>query len=60
MSAALPLAHAFGERVELPIPVIAFVLGGAAVVAASFLAVLPTKVAGTRRRTWPTRPTCAA
>ena len=39
------LAHAFGERVELPIPVIAFVLGGALVVAASFAIVLPTKVA---------------
>lgn len=38
------LAHAFGERVELPIPVIAFVLGGALVVAASFALVLPTKV----------------
>lgn len=41
-----PLAHAFGERVELPIPVLAFVLGGAAVVAASFLVVLPTRVRG--------------
>jgi hypothetical protein len=41
----LPLAHAFGERVELPIPVVAFVLGGAAVVAASFVVVLPTRVA---------------
>ena len=38
------LAHAFGERVELPIPVVAFVLGGAAVVAFSFVVVLPTKV----------------
>ncbi|MDT4917082.1 MAG: hypothetical protein QOH89_1782, partial [Pseudonocardiales bacterium] len=28
------LAHAFGERYELPIPLLAFVLGGAAVVAA--------------------------
>jgi hypothetical protein len=44
VSTTIPLAHAFGERVELPIPVIAFVLGGAAVVAASFVAVLPTKV----------------
>jgi hypothetical protein len=44
VSATIPLAHAFGERVELPIPVIAFVLGGAAVVAVSFAAVLPTKV----------------
>ena len=40
----LPLAHAFGERVELPIPLLGFVLGGAAVVAVSFLAVLPSKV----------------
>ncbi len=40
----MPLAHAFGERVELPIPVVAFVLGGAAVVAASFVVVLPTRV----------------
>ncbi|MGH8861542.1 MAG: hypothetical protein ACRDVG_09970 [Jatrophihabitantaceae bacterium] len=38
------LAHAFGERVELPIPLIAFVLGGAAVVAASFAVVVPTPV----------------
>lgn len=44
MSAIVPLAHAFGERVELPIPLVAFVLGGAAVVAVSFVAVLPTKV----------------
>ena len=44
LSANLPLAHAFGERVELPIPLIAFVLGGAAVVAVSFVAVRPTKV----------------
>jgi hypothetical protein len=43
----MPLAHAFGERVELPIPVIAFILGGAAVVAASFVVVLPTRVHGT-------------
>lgn len=37
-------AHAFGARYELPIPLIAFVLGGAAVVAASFAVVLPTRV----------------
>ncbi|HEY8302266.1 MAG TPA: hypothetical protein VIG48_10230 [Jatrophihabitans sp.] len=40
----VPLAHAFGERIELPIPVLAFVLGGAAVVAVSFAVVLPTGV----------------
>ena len=44
MSLSMPLAHAFGERVELPIPVIAYVLGGAFVVAASFVVVLPTGV----------------
>jgi hypothetical protein len=38
------LAHAFGERYELPIPLLAFVLGGAAVVAASFAFVLRTEV----------------
>jgi hypothetical protein len=38
------LAHAFGVRYELPIPLVVFVLGGAAVVAASFLIVLPTRV----------------
>lgn len=45
MTSTHVLAHAFGERVELPIPLIAFVLGGAAVVAVSFAAVLPTKAA---------------
>ncbi len=40
----MPLAHAFGTRVELPIPVLAFVLGGAAIVAVSFVVVLPTGV----------------
>jgi hypothetical protein len=44
MSLLMPLAHAFGERVELPIPVTAYVLGGAFVVAASFVVVLPTGV----------------
>lgn len=33
------LAHAFGQRYELPIPLLLFVLGGAAVVVASFLLV---------------------
>jgi hypothetical protein len=37
-------AHAFGARYELPIPLLAFVLGGAFVVAASFFVVLPTRV----------------
>lgn len=37
-------AHAFGQRYELPIPLLLFVLGGAAVVFLSFLVVLPTKV----------------
>src|SRR5438552_13748657 len=40
------LAHAFGERYELPVPLWLFVIGGAAVVFASFLLVLPTTVAG--------------
>jgi len=34
------LAHAFGKRYELPIPLILFVLGGAAVVIVSFLLVM--------------------
>lgn len=38
------LAHAFGARYELPIPLVVFVLGGAAIVAVSFLIVLPTRV----------------
>lgn len=39
------LAHAFGKRYELPVPLWLFVIGGAAVVFASFLLVLPTAVA---------------
>jgi hypothetical protein len=35
------LAHAFGSRYDLPIPLYLFVLGGALVVIASFLVVLP-------------------
>ena len=35
------LAHAFGPRYDLPIPLYLFVLGGALVVIASFLLVLP-------------------
>ena len=38
------LAHAFGERYELPIPVLAYTLGGGAVVAASFALIVRTKV----------------
>jgi hypothetical protein len=38
------LAHAFGARYELPIPLLAYVLGGAAVVAASFALVVRTEV----------------
>jgi hypothetical protein len=34
------LAHAFGQRYELPIPLLLFVLGGAAVVLVSFLLVM--------------------
>src|SRR3954453_18966823 len=34
------LAHAFGERYDLPIPLLLFVLGGALVVIFSFLLVL--------------------
>jgi len=34
------LAHAFGERYDLPIPLVLFVLGGALVVVVSFLLVL--------------------
>ncbi|HZC70835.1 MAG TPA: hypothetical protein VE442_09090 [Jatrophihabitans sp.] len=38
------LAHAFGARYELPLPLVAFLLGGSAVVAASFVLVLRTPV----------------
>jgi hypothetical protein len=38
-------AHAFGQRYELPIPLLFFVLGGAGIVLVSFLIVLPHKVA---------------
>lgn len=41
------LAHAFGRRYELPIPLLLFVLGGAVVVLASFLLVVPRTVAAT-------------
>jgi len=39
------LAHAFGERYDLPIPLYLFVIGGALVVIASFLIILPRGVA---------------
>src|SRR4051795_8177581 len=39
------LAHAFGARYDLPIPLYLFVIGGALVVIASFLIVLPRGVA---------------
>jgi hypothetical protein len=41
----LPIvAHAFGKRYDLPVPLWLFVVGGAAVVFLSFLLVLPTAV----------------
>jgi hypothetical protein len=39
------LAHAFGKRYELPVPLSLFVAGGAVVVVASFAVVLPRAVA---------------
>ena len=39
------LAHAFGQRYTLPLPLLLFVLGGAVAVGASFLVVLPRAVA---------------
>jgi hypothetical protein len=38
------LAHAFGQRYELPIPLLAYLVGGCAVVAASFALVLRREV----------------
>lgn len=38
------VAHAFGKRYDLPVPLWLFVIGGAAVVFLSFLLVLPTAV----------------
>ena len=38
------LAHAFGVRYDLPIPLLLFVIGGAAVVVLSFVLVLPRAV----------------
>ncbi len=46
MSRFVPvLAHAFGKRYDLPVPLWLFVLGGALVVFISFLVVLPRTVA---------------
>ncbi len=39
-----PLAHAFGARYDLPVPLTYFIVGGAAVVFVSFLVVLPRQV----------------
>lgn len=39
------LAHAFGQRYELPLPLMYFVFDGAAVVLLSFLVVLPREAA---------------
>ncbi|PZR83685.1 MAG: hypothetical protein DLM65_01425 [Candidatus Aeolococcus gillhamiae] len=39
------VAHAFGKRYDLPVPLWLFVIGGAAVVFVSFLVVLPRAVA---------------
>ena len=43
-ASAMRLAHAFGARYDLPIPLLLFVVGGAAVVVLSFLLVLPLAV----------------
>ena len=57
------LAHAFGQRYTLPLPLLLFVLGGAVVVGASFLIVLPRAVPAAtdhdRRRPRPARTTPA-
>ena len=45
LSPTLILAHAFGARYDLPVPLYLFVLGGAAVVFASFLLVVRREVA---------------
>ena len=47
-NAPIVLAHAFGARYDLPIPLALFVLGGAAVVVLSFLLVLPRTVTAAR------------
>lgn len=43
----LYLAHSFGQRYTLPLPLLLFVLGGAVVVLVSFLLVVPRAVATT-------------
>ena len=57
-----PLAHAFGKRYDLPVPLWLFIIGGAAVVFVSFLVVLPTAVAasGADQRLDPIPPRPAA
>ena len=49
----LILAHAFGARYDLPVPLVYYVTGGAAVVFLSFLLVLPREVARTDEGTAP-------
>jgi hypothetical protein len=44
----LILAHAFGRRYDLPVPLLLFVVGGGVVVFASFLLIAPTEVGGAR------------
>src|SRR3982074_2339679 len=44
-SPTLILAHAFGARYDLPVPLYLFILGGAAVVFVSFLLVVQREVA---------------
>jgi hypothetical protein len=43
------LAHAFGQRYDLPIPLYLFVIGGALVVIVSFLLVLPRAATGAEK-----------
>ncbi|MGH2449059.1 MAG: hypothetical protein ACRDFS_10730 [Chloroflexota bacterium] len=50
------LLHAFGKRYELPIPLALFVFGGAAVVLASFLLVLPRTVVAEEVDIYPDKP----
>jgi hypothetical protein len=51
----LILAHAFGRRYDLPVPLLLFVAGGGAVVFASFLLIAPTAVAAGSVATRPDR-----
>ena len=62
-TAATPLAHAFGARYDLPLPLLLFVLGGGVVVAASFLLLArravpaaPAAVGADRSALLPLRP----